>query len=111
MKYRALPFLLATLLCACSTIAPSQGYRPAGSMAAPWQIHGELFDFTNVKIFIDGSKVIDERLSFISGDGEFRSSYGGKQIGANCSMSTGLMASVTRCLVFVNNEKAATLSF
>lgn len=103
--------LLALSIAACSTVAPSQGYRPSGSTAAPWQISGELFDFTNVKIFINGSMVIDRRLSLMSGDGEFQGSYNGKQITANCSTSSGLLVSATRCLVFVENEKAATLSF
>ena len=70
--------LVSVLVAGCATLAPSQGYRPAGSTAAPWQISGELFDFTNVKIFIDGSKVIDERVSLMSGDGEFRGTYKGK---------------------------------
>ena len=99
------------LIAGCSTVAPSQGYRSLGSTAAPWQISGELFDFTNVKIFIDGTKVIDGRVSLLSGSGEFQSTYNGKQIMANCSTSTGLMASSTKCIVFVENEKAATLSF
>ena len=98
-------------LSACSTVAPSQGYRPSGSTAAPWQISGELFDFTNVKIFINGAKVIDERVSLLSGDGEFHSSYNGKQISASCSTSSGIVSSSTKCFVFVENEKAATLSF
>jgi hypothetical protein len=101
----------AVALTACSTVAPSQGYRAAGSTAAPWQISGELFDFTNVKIFINGTKVIDERLSLMSGEGEFHSSYSGKQIMASCSTSAGLVSSSTKCIVFVQNEKAATLSF
>lgn len=103
--------LLFLSVTACTTVAPSQGYRSAGSMAAPWQISGELFDFTNVKIFINGSKIIDERLSLLSGDGDFHASYSGKQILASCSTSTGLMATSTKCFVFVENEKAATLSF
>jgi hypothetical protein len=109
---RALSFsILALFVAACSTIAPSQGYRPSGSTAAPWQISGELFDLTNVKIFINGSKVIDQRLSLMLGDGEFQGSYNGKQITANCATSSGLLVSATRCLVFGENEKAATLSF
>ena len=104
--------LVATVaLTACSTVAPSQGYRPSGSTAAPWQISGELFDFTNVKIFIDGTKVIDKRLSLMSGEGEFQSTYGGKQILASCSSSSGLVTASTKCIVFVENERAATLSF
>lgn len=96
---------------ACSTVAPSQGYRPSGSTAAPWQISGELFDFTNVKIFINGTTVIDKRISLMSGEGEFNSTYNGKQIMASCSTSSGLMSTSTKCIVFVENEKAATLSF
>lgn len=108
-KYLSLGLLFA--LVACTTVAPSQGYRPAGSMAAPWQIRGELFDITNVKIFVNDTKVIDERVSFISGDGEFRGRYEGKAITASCNTSTGLVTISTRCIVFVENERAATLSF
>ncbi|WP_026182550.1 hypothetical protein [Leeia oryzae] len=100
-----------SIISGCSVVAPSQGYRQAGSTAAPWQISGELYDFTNVKIFINGAKVIDERLSLLSGDGEFQSRYDGKNIVANCSTSAGLLTTATRCMVFVENEKAATLSF
>lgn len=103
--------LLVLSATACTTVAPSQGYRSAGSTAAPWQISGELFDFTNVKIFINGTKVIDERLSLMSGDGEFHSLYSGKQIMARCSTSAGLVLSSTKCIVFVDNERSATLSF
>lgn len=103
--------LLVLIITACTSVAPSQGYRSAGSTAAPWQISGELFDFTNVKIFINGSKVIDERLSLLSGDGDFHASYNGRQILASCTTSTGLVANSIKCFVFVENEKAATLSF
>lgn len=101
----------AFLVISCTTVAPSQGYRSAGSSAAPWQISGELFDFTNVKIFINGAIVIDERVSLLSGDGEFHSSFNGKQIMASCSTSSGLISSSVKCFVFVENERAATLSF
>lgn len=111
MILRCLLALSALVVAACTTVAPSQGYRSAGSTSPPWQISGELFDFTNIKILINGAKVIDERLSLLTGDGEFSSSYNGKQIMASCSTSTGLMSSSTRCLVFVDNEKAATLTF
>ena len=103
--------LLTVFATGCSTVAPSQGYRSAGSTAVPWQISGELFDFTNVKIFIDGAKVIDERVSILSGEGEFHASYSGKRVMASCSTSIGLLASSTKCFVFVDNERAATLSF
>ena len=103
--------LLMLSISACTTAASSQGYRPAGSTETPWQISGELYDFTDVKIFINGTKVIDERISLMNGEGEFHSSYNGKQIMASCSSSTGLVSASTKCIVFVENEKAATLSF
>jgi hypothetical protein len=98
-------------LAACTTTAPAQGYRTAGSTAAPWQIRGELFDLTNVKIFVNEAKVIDERVSLLSGDGEFRGGYQGRAITASCSTSAGLLTTATRCIVFVDNDRAATLSF
>lgn len=104
-----LPF--AAAIAACTTVAPPQGYRAAGSTAAPWQIRGELFDITNVKIFVNDTKVIDERVSLLSGDGEFRSRYDGKAITASCNTSAGLFVVATKCIVFVENERAATLSF
>lgn len=103
--------LLVLSVTACSSIEPSQGYRAPGSTAPPWKIHGELFDFTNVKIFINGEKVIDERISLLSGKGEFHSSYKGKEIRASCSISSGEESSATKCIVFVNDDRAATLSF
>lgn len=103
--------IFAVSATACTTVAPSQGYRSSVSTAAPWQISGELFDFTNVKIFINGSKIIDERLSLFSGDGDFHASYSGKQILASCTTNTGFVSTSTKCCVFVENEKAATLSF
>jgi hypothetical protein len=109
MKKFAPVLLLA--IAGCTTVAPSQGYRPPGSTAAPWQIRGELFDFTNVKIYIDGTKVIDDRVSLISGDGEFHSTYQGKPVSASCHTSAGLVNINTHCIVFVQNERAATLTF
>lgn len=105
------PVVLLAFLAGCTAVAPPQGYRPAGSTSAPWQIRGEMFDMTNVKIFIDDTKVIDERVSFVSGDGEFRSNYRGKPVSASCHTSMGLVNVNTHCIVFVENERAATLTF
>lgn len=111
MLKKLLTIGLTIAVTACTTVAPSQGYRPPGSTAAPWQISGELFDFTNIKIYINGSKIIDDRISLLSGNGDFQATYNGKQIMASCATSSGLMSNSTKCFVFVENEKAATLSF
>ena len=68
MVKKSFSLLLTLAVAGCSTVAPTQGHRPAGYTAAPMQIHGEIFDFTNVKIFVNGSKVIDRRVSFLTGD-------------------------------------------
>ncbi|WPC67944.1 hypothetical protein SBP18_05375 [Rhodoferax ferrireducens] len=64
-----------------------------------------------MKISINGSRVIDERVSLLSGEGALHSIHGGKQIMASCSTSSGLMTAATKFTVFVENERAATLSF
>jgi hypothetical protein len=65
-----------------------------------------------VKVFVNDTKVIDNRLSLMSRDGEFRGSYAGKSVTTSCSTSSGLLTAGTRCIVFVENERAAaTLSF
>ena len=99
------------LLVGCAT-APSQGYRPANYAGAPWNISGEMNQFTNgVVIKINGQTVIDKTLSLLSGDGEFSGQYDGKAVNATCMTSMGMFASKTNCFVFVNSEKAATLTF
>ena len=103
-------FATAIIISGCTSVAATQGYRPAGSTEVPIQISGELFDFTNVRIYIDGTKVIDKRLSFFTGDGEFLSTYNNMQIAASCSTASSLMSSNVKCFVFINNERAATLT-
>jgi hypothetical protein len=104
-------FALIALLVGCAT-APSQGYRPANYAGAPWNISGEMNQFTNgVVIKINGQTVIDKTLSLLSGDGEFSGQYDGKAVNATCMTSMGVFANKTNCFVFVNSEKAATLTF
>jgi hypothetical protein len=93
----------------CST--PIQGYWPASSKTAHLQIRGELVDMADVKIFINGEKVIDDRLALLSGDGEFHGSYEGQEVTANCSSKAGLVSDKTRCAVYVGHRRASTLAF
>lgn len=104
-------FALVTLLAGCAS-APSQGYRPANYAGPQWTISGEMNQFTNgVVIRINGQTVIDRTLSLLSGDGEFSGHYDGKAVTATCMTSMGMLATKTNCFVFVNSEKAATLTF
>lgn len=65
---------------------------------------------TTVRIFINGEKVIDDRLALLGGDGEFHGAYGGQEVIANCSSKAGLAAAKTRCAVFIDQRRASTLS-
>lgn len=106
-------FTVATLaiLTGCAT-APSQGYRPANYSGAPWNISGEMNQFTNsVAIKINNQLVINKTLSLFAGDGEFSGSYEGKPVTASCLTSMGLFANKVNCFVFISGEKAATLTF
>jgi hypothetical protein len=92
----------------CST--PIQGYLPASSKTAGWKISGELVDMADVRIFINGEKVIDDRLALLSGAGEFHGSYAGQEVTANCSSKAGIVTDKTKCAVFVGNRRASTLA-
>lgn len=64
----------------------------------------------DVRIFINGEKVIDDRLALLSGEGHFHGSYDGKEVTADCSSRAGLVADKTRCAVFVGHRRASVLA-
>jgi hypothetical protein len=99
---------LAVFVTGCAT--PMQGLLPPDAALAQLKIRGELVDMADVKIFINGEKVIDDRLTLLSGDGEFHGSYGGREVTANCASKAGLVADKTRCIVFVDQRRASTVS-
>ncbi len=103
-------FVVLTCYLAGCASAPSQGYRPANYGGEPWNISGNMNQFTNnITIKINDRVVIDNTLSIFTGDGEFSGNYQGKQITASCM--TNMWATKTNCFVFVSGEKAATLTF
>jgi hypothetical protein len=91
----------------CSTL---QEYGPISANMAHLQIRGELLGMADVRIFINGEKVIDDQLALLSGDGEFHGSYAGQAVVANCSSKAGLVMDKTRCAVFVGHQRASTLA-
>lgn len=95
-------------LAACSSLSPVHTNATA---AAPLHIRGDLVDMTDVKIFINGDKVIDQQLSLLSGDGEFSGTYSGKPVTASCATTPGHGLPATTCLVSVDNAFATKLSF
>lgn len=104
--------LSAVLLSACAATAPAQMYRPAGSTGAPHQIDGEYNDFNRqITIRIDGQPALSGSLSLLTSRAELSGQHQGRAVAASCQQITGLFQTSTQCLVFVNNERAATLQF
>jgi hypothetical protein len=103
--------LCAVLATGCASLAPDSNYAPGATTPGGLQVRGELVDLTDVKIFVNGEKVIDEQLALLSGQGKFDGSYGSKRVLADCSSKAGLSLAKTRCVVSVGGESAATLVF
>lgn len=103
-------FKKLTIAAALAVFATGCAMLPPDASLAQLKIRGELIDMADVKIFINGEKVIDDRLALLSGDGEFHGLYGGRHVRANCSTKSGLVAAKTQCAVFVDQRRASTLS-
>lgn len=103
---------LSALLSACAATAPAQMYRPSGSTAAPHHIDGEYNDFSRqITIRIDGQPALSGTLSIFSNRAELSGQHKGQAVAASCQQVAGFFDYRTQCLVFVNNERAATLQF
>lgn len=102
--------IFAMAASACSSVAPT---RPTGATdpAAKMQIDGSLVDMTNVKISVNGDKVIDDQVSLLHGDGKFFGTYHGRQVMASCSTVPRRKTAGTRCLVVTDSGQETTLTF
>lgn len=115
--------LLAVNGCVSVTkdISPAQSYRAKGTDEL-WRITGFLDSkfreglvqtsvYRIVNIFINGSLVIRGGLSS-DGSGELNGQYQGHEIASYCSseLKTATWLDI-RCMVLVDNERAATLTF
>jgi hypothetical protein len=64
-----------------------------------------LVDSTDVRIFVNGEKVIDDKVSLLHGDGKFNGSYQGKPVSADCATPAGRKLNATTCTVAVAGER------
>jgi hypothetical protein len=103
--------IFTVLATGCASVTPQSNYAPAATTSSGLQVRGELVDLTDVKIFVNGNKVIDEQLALLSGEGRFNGSYEGKRVLADCSSKSGLALAKTRCVVSVAGESGLTLAF
>lgn len=93
-------------LAACATTSPTQQYRTAGSDNT-LKISGEYDNLSTVTIFVNGEQVASGSMGFFGGPFEFSGQYADQVIDSYCSESVKGLS----CLVFVDNERAATLTF
>lgn len=117
--------ILSVLLVGCvqttQDISPAQSYRPKGSDDL-WRISGNLDSEYKedlmgmhvkrvLNVHINGEKVITGQLS-AKATGELSGNYQGHSIISSCSSEQKTQNWVdVRCMILVDNERAATLTF
>lgn len=107
-----LPLAVAfVLLAACATQAPSQAYRPRGETQS-WDIGGDMNKATRtVTININGQPAVQGKLTWLDLSGDFKGNYRGHAVSTSCHNVEKWLSSYLRCDVFVDNERAASLTF
>lgn len=107
----ALVLVLVSVTVGCAQ-APSQSYRPANYSGSPWIVTGDYNNLSQkVIIKINNQSVIDDKLTFFGGSGEFQGIYETKPVTVSCSTSTGFFGNKVNCMVFVSGDRAVTLTF
>jgi hypothetical protein len=96
--------VMAVTMSGCAAFAPVTDSHYT-SRDGKLDIHGELIDSSDVRIFVNGAKVIDDQISLLHGDGKFDGSYQGKPVRADCATSAGRQANATLCTVAVDGER------
>ena len=89
---------------ACSSFTPVTG---SYYVSADGRVHirGELVDTTNVRIFVNEAKVIDDKVSLLHGDGDFAGNYQGRPVSASCATSADFKLGATTCTVALDGER------
>ena len=94
---------LAVTMSGCAALAPVTGNHYT-SRDGKLDIHGELVDSSDVRIFVNGDKVIEDQVSLMHGDGKFDGTWQGKRVSADCSTAAGHRLGGTTCTVAVAGE-------
>jgi outer membrane lipoprotein SlyB len=95
---------LAVTMSGCAGFASVTGSHYT-SKDGKLAIRGELIDSTDVRIFVNGEKVIDDKVSLLHGDGRFNGNYQGKPVSADCTTPAGRKLNATTCTVAVAGER------
>ena len=94
----------ALTLPGCASLAPVTASHYT-SKDGTLTIHGQLVDGSDVRIFVNGEKVIDDKVSLLHGDGKFSGNYQGKPVSADCATPAGRKLNATTCTVAVAGER------
>jgi hypothetical protein len=107
MKHILLASLALTLV-ACTTASPKQFYRPAGA-EQQLEISGR-FNQLNFEheVLINGSSVITGQLPYNYNDASFTGMFNQQPVTSDCHWHS---KTELECLVTINDEMAATLTF
>lgn len=99
---------LALTMVACTTAAPKQFYRPAGAEQQV-EISGRFNQLSfEHQVLINGTTVISGQLPYNYNDASFSGLFDGQPVSSNCHWRS---KTDLECLVKINDENAATLSF
>lgn len=106
--------LMLLLVVSCSS-APQQTYRPSGYTGAAWRITGtwseSLLGDDTLIVNINEQEVIKGKFSIFEDSVELSGLYDGHRISASCTRGMGWLGSKVQAIVFVDEERAATLQF
>lgn len=102
--------LLAAACSGCTLVKPAPENNSGFSTSTGSQVSAQLVDLVDLKIYIDGQKVIDGQLTLQSGEGRFSTEFKGQAVSARCSTPPAASRAGTSCLVAVGRD-SRTLRF
>jgi len=104
------------LVAACATTAPTLSYRPANHTGPAWSItakadNGVVRD--TIRIMINNEVAVTGSLHSLKLKDTFTGTYQGKTVSAECEAkpAVGGLTMEHVCQVFIDNERAAQLTF
>lgn len=107
MKHLLLASLALTLV-ACTTASPKQFYRPAGADQQV-EISGRFNQLSfEHEVLINGASVISGQLPYNYDDASFSGQFNNQPVTSDCHWRS---KTDLECLVKINDEMAATLTF
>lgn len=106
----SLLMLLAAACGACSVLEPARDYRSGFSTSSGATVRVDLIGQTDLTVYVDGEKVIEDQLSLVDGAGRFSAQYKGQAVTARCSTAPSMQHPGTTCTVGVGRD-SQTLRF